>query len=54
MVENEHFDVACFCHCEQEYLDFVDPKDARPKTWLVMNRYDAEIQSGFTIEGKNE
>ena len=50
VVDNGPFEAAAFCHNAQEFKDFVDSKDDRPRTWLIMDRRKAEIQSGFSKE----
>lgn len=35
VVENGIFDAAAYCYSEDEFRCFSDPKDDRPKTWLV-------------------
>lgn len=38
VVENGPFDAAGVCHNDRELERFNDPRDLRPKTWLVMER----------------
>jgi len=47
VVDNGLFEAAAFCFDEQEFKEFIDPKDPRPKTWVVMDRDKAEILSKY-------
>lgn len=35
VVNNGFFEAAAYCYSEQEYKEFSDPADRRPKVWLV-------------------
>jgi len=47
VVQNGPFDAAAFCYNEEEFDDFAWPGDRRPKTWLVMDRKEAEVLAGY-------
>jgi hypothetical protein len=47
VVSNGPFEAAGFCFDEREFREFSDPKDDRPKTWLLMERAKAEQLSGY-------
>jgi len=35
VVDNGFFEAAAYCYNEQEFKEFNDPSDNRPKRWLV-------------------
>lgn len=47
VVENPHFDAAGYCYNEREFKEFTDTSDPRHKTWVLMDKDDAELESGF-------
>ena len=47
VVQNTFFDAAALCYSEREMLDFSDPMDFRPKTWLLMDKEKAHKLSGY-------
>ncbi len=49
VVDNYLFQAAGFCYDEIEFKAFTSPNDDRPKTWLIMNRKEAERLTGFGI-----
>jgi len=46
-VINGTFEAAGFCYDEDEFEEFADPYDRRPKRWLLLPRHTAEKLSGF-------
>lgn len=48
VVSNGLFEAAAFCYNEDEFKAFNDPTDTRPKTWLVMDRKQAEKISDYS------
>jgi hypothetical protein len=51
VVDNYIFEAAGFAYSEAEFNVFADPKDSRPKEWLIMDRVKAEELSGFNNPG---
>jgi hypothetical protein len=47
VVQNAFFDAAAFAYSERELEEFADPRDHRPKTWIVMDRDIAAQLSGY-------
>jgi len=47
VVKNMAFDAAAVCYIAAEISDLADPHDARPKTWLKMNKALAYQLSGY-------
>lgn len=47
VVDNRIFEAAAFVYNESEYVAFTLPEDHRLKTWLTMDRADAERLSGY-------
>jgi hypothetical protein len=45
VVENGPFDAAAFCFSENEFTQFNNPYDSRPKHWLIYEH--AEELSGY-------
>jgi hypothetical protein len=45
VVENFLFDAVAYAYSEKEMLEFADPKDQRPKRWLIVE--NADILSGY-------
>jgi len=41
------FEAAAFAFSQQEFDEFVDPSDQRPKKFVVMDRARAEAESGY-------
>lgn len=50
VVKNAWFEAAGFCFDDNEFGQFTEPDDHRPRTWLVMDRHEAEKASGFIHE----
>jgi len=48
VVSNIPFDAAGFAYSKRELDEFADPRDERPKQWLVMDREKAEKLSGYS------
>lgn len=47
VVRNSLFDAACFCYNSDEFESCNNPKDIRPKLWLVMDKAEAARLSGY-------
>lgn len=47
VVNNYHFEAAAFCYDECEFEEFDNPRDLRPKSWLLMDREKAKELTGF-------
>lgn len=47
VVDNGPFEAAAFCYDEEEFRDFTDPSDERPKTYVVMKWDIACKLSGY-------
>lgn len=47
IVNNFAFEAVAYCYDEREFQAFTDPKDTRPKIWLIMEKTKAEEMSGF-------
>jgi len=47
VVDNGMFEAAGFCYNEEEFKVFTDPRDYRHKQYVLINREDAEILSGY-------
>lgn len=47
VVKNGLFDAAAYCYSERELEAFADPFDFRAKTWLLMDKEKAELESGY-------
>jgi len=50
VVSNGIFEAAGFAYSEREFDAFVNPSDQRPKTFLLMDRREAELASGYNRE----
>lgn len=50
VVDNGLFEAAGFAYDLKEFEAFAIP-DGRPKTWIVCDRRDVEIASGYTKRG---
>jgi hypothetical protein len=48
VVDNRAFEAAALCYSREEFEDFADPDDPRPRTWLLMGRDDAHELAGYT------
>ena len=48
VVDNGAFEAAAFAYSEAELKEFSDPSDDRPKTWVIMDRIQAEDLTHFT------
>ena len=46
VVDNGPFEAAGYCETQRDFDDFTDPKDPRPKNWVLMNKEDAEKACG--------
>jgi len=47
VVDNGPFEAAAFIYSKREFDEFSQANDFRPRTWLVMDRNEAEQLSGF-------
>ena len=47
VVDNGPFDAAGYCFDSREFEAFTEPDDTRPKTWLLMDKEEAERISNF-------
>lgn len=45
IVDNGHFAAAAYAYSKEEYEDFINPRDTRPKTWLIYEH--AKELSGY-------
>jgi len=50
VIDNGLFDAAGYCYNLREFLEFSNPDDTRPKTWLLMDKKKAEKLSGYTLK----
>lgn len=50
VVDNEFFEAAGYAYNEQEFLEFTDPNDPRPKQFVLIDRLKAEQLSGYERE----
>lgn len=47
VVSNGSFEAAAYCYDEEEFIEFTNPRDIRPKIWVVMDKKLAEELSGY-------
>lgn len=47
VVDNGLFEAAGYAYSEQEYEAFTDLEDVRPKTYVLIDKEDAEVHSGM-------
>ena len=47
VVDNGLFEAAAFCYNGDEFSAFSDPRDGRPKTWVVMAYDKACVLTGY-------
>jgi len=47
VVKNPYFEAAGYAFNEREFLTFIDPTDARPRTWLLMDKKKANELTGY-------
>jgi len=54
VVRNQDFEAAGFAYDEEEFVVFTDPRDSRPKKFVLMNRVMASELSGHKkiMEGR--
>lgn len=50
VVSNGFFEAAGFCYNDRELMEFAEPTDYRPKTFLAMDRRVAKELTGYTGE----
>ncbi len=48
VVDNGPFEAAALCYSREEFIEFADPNDPRPKTWLLMAKNIAHAFAGYT------
>lgn len=48
IVDNGPFEAVALCYDADEFADFNDPEDQRPRQWMLMNQAKAHELSGYT------
>ena len=47
VADNGAFECAAYIHSEEDFINFDQPHDLRPKIWLLMEKTLAEQLSGY-------
>ncbi len=48
VINNGPFEAAALCHNAEEYGDFSDPNDLRPRQWMLLEKAMAHKLAGYT------